>query len=117
MGDDNVRTGFNYYPQSRFLESIGNGQLGPKVAKKLQDLDQAKSISTDLVHNLEAVPHRVGRSVAGLNAMFGDAHVAFQSAKRTPAAFDPALWKHNTDADYIGNNPSNFRYVMSLWQP
>jgi hypothetical protein len=49
--------------------------------------------------------------------MFGDTHVAFQNARANPTAFDPTLWKTSADADYIGNNPSNFRYVMSLWRP
>jgi hypothetical protein len=71
------------------------------------------------VHNLEATPHKSGglTSMAGLNAMFGDTHVNFQSASANPQAFDPDLWKDKKAPDYIGNNPPNFRYVMSLWRP
>jgi hypothetical protein len=43
--------------------------------------------------------------------------VVFQNARSNPQAFDPLLWKSSTDTTYIGNNPGNFRYVMSLWQP
>lgn len=115
-GDDKIRTGYNYWPQATTLESIGNGHLGPKVAKKSADLDLTKSIMVDLVQNWEDIPHR-NNGVSGLNAMFGDTHVAWQGVRANPAAFDIQLWKHKTDADYIGNNPSNFRYVMSLWRP
>lgn len=114
--EDNVRTGYNYLPQSKTKESIGNGRIGPKVAIQAGELDQLKSICTDLIQNIEAVPHKQ-KGIAGLNALFGDGHVKFQSAGSNPQAFDPALWKHSTDTDYIGNNAPNFRYVMSLWQP
>jgi hypothetical protein len=115
-GDDKVRTGYNYWPQATTQESIGNGHLGPKVAKKLADLDLNKSIMLDLVQNWEDIPHR-NNGVSGLEAMFGDTHVAWQGVRANPLAFDVQLWKHNTDADYIGNNPPNFRYVTSLWRP
>ena len=109
-GDDNIRTGYNYYPQSRVLVLLGRGLDVPKPAVKEADLDVTKSMSTDLLHDLDVAPHR-DRSVAGLNVLFGDAHVAYQSAKRNPAAFEPALW------DSVGNNPFNFRRVMALWTP
>ncbi len=115
-GDDKVRTGFNYYPQSKTLQSIGGGRLAPRPAVRLADLDQKRSILTDLIQNLEALPHK-NKGAPGLHAMFGDTHVAYQSSRELPAAFDINLWKRSSDPDYIGNNPSNFRYVMSLWRP
>jgi prepilin-type processing-associated H-X9-DG protein len=108
--DDNIRTGYNYYPQSRSLEGDGMFRGLPKVAFKQADLDLNKGISTDLVHNLNAAPHK-DRSIAGLNTLFGDGHVVFQSARRNPKAFDPVMW------DSIGNHPLNFRVAMSLWRP
>ena len=84
------------------------------------DLDPNHSILTDVIQDLEDTPHKGGglTSMAGLNAMFGDTHVNFQSSSGIPQAFDPALWGHSTDSDhYIGNAPGNFRYVMSLWIP
>jgi prepilin-type N-terminal cleavage/methylation domain-containing protein len=115
-GDDKVRTGYNYFPQSTTLESIGNGHLGPKVAKKMANLDQTKSIMVDLVQNWNDIPHR-SSGVGGVEAMFGDTHVAWQGARANALAFDPLVWKDSSAADYIGNNPSNFRYVMSLFRP
>ena len=118
-GDDNVRTSYNYYPQSRTLENVGRGielpQLsydpkGNPVPLKLSQVDLSRSISTDLLHSLSATPHK-DRSVAGLNALFADGHVRFQNAKANPKAFDPVLW---TD---LGNTPFNFRLVASYWIP
>lgn len=114
-GDDKVRTGYNYYPQSTRLVEV-SGKRVPLPAIKLAELDQKRSIFTDLVQNIEALPHRV-KGAYGLDAMFGDTHVTFQSSRTLPQAFDPAIWKRNTEQDYIGNNPGNFRYVMSLWRP
>jgi prepilin-type N-terminal cleavage/methylation domain-containing protein/prepilin-type processing-associated H-X9-DG protein len=118
-GDDNVRTGYNYYPQSRNKENAGRGlelpelaydAKGVPIALRLSQLDLARSISTDLLHNLNACPHK-DQAVAGVNALFGDGHVRFQTARANPKAFDPVLW---TD---LGNNPFNFRVVVSYWTP
>jgi prepilin-type N-terminal cleavage/methylation domain-containing protein len=130
--DGKIRTGYNYLPQGKKLELISGSQRGPKVASsmatcpgssclemKQNEMDPNRSIFTDLVHNLQATAHKGSgyTSQAGLNAMFGDTHVAFQSAAANPAAFDPTLWKETSDPDYIGNNPVNFRSVMMLWRP
>jgi len=130
-GDDQVRTGYNFYPQQREQVPLA-GKLVPKliftdvtlevggsfkmILMKSSQADPNKSISTDLIQNIEASPHR-DKSVAGLNAMFGDGHVTYQTARGNPEAFRADLWKTAADQDYIGNNPSNFRYVNSLWRP
>jgi len=122
--DDNVRTGYNYFPQSSTKENAGRGLLLPVVwdsagnnlPVKQNLVDPHRSISTDLLHNINAAPHK-DRSIGGLNALFADGHVKFQSARANAQAFDPALWKTSDDADYIGNNPFNFRLVMSYWKP
>lgn len=119
LGDDKVRTGYNYFPQALTLEAIGGGHLGPKVAKRQNELNPNLSIAVDLVQSLDSTPHKA-KTVAGVNALFGDGHVAFQNARANAQAFDVKLWDPDgnpaTD-DYVGNNPSNFRYVMSLWRP
>jgi prepilin-type N-terminal cleavage/methylation domain-containing protein len=122
-GDDNVRTGYNYFPQSKVMVPLGNGQAAKitydsaqeYIPFKESDVDQSKSISTDLVQNVDASPHRSSRSVAGLNAMFPDAHVAFQNARGNPAAWDTKLWGDSSTP--IGNNPQGFRQVMYQWRP
>lgn len=134
--DEQVRTGYNFYPQQKAVTPLtipGAGtQLLPRLSfrpvtlefggdfrmihLKTSETDPNRSLSTDLVQNIQAAPHR-DRSISGLNALFGDGHVAYQSARANPEAFRPDLWKTSSDADYIGNNPGNFRYVNSLWKP
>jgi prepilin-type N-terminal cleavage/methylation domain-containing protein/prepilin-type processing-associated H-X9-DG protein len=132
-GDEQVRTGYNFYPQQKEQVPLA-GKLVPRliftnvrleygdadgykmILLKQSQMDPNKSMSTDLVQNINAAPHK-DKSIAGLNALFGDGHVTYQNARALPAAFDPNLWKTSADADYIGNNPGNFRYVMSLWRP
>jgi prepilin-type processing-associated H-X9-DG protein len=67
-------------------------------------------MSTDLLHSLSSAPHRTDRS-PGLNALFADGHVIFQSARRHPSAFDAALWNN------IGSDALNFRRAMAMWEP
>jgi hypothetical protein len=131
-GDDKGRTGYNYFPQGRRRVILGDsgGHLGPNCSTgpcpgdncaplQQNDIDPNKSIATDVVLNIEHWSHLASGSVAGLNALFPDGRVVFQNARSNPQAFDPALWGHidYVNSYYIGNNPGNFRYVMSLWQP
>jgi prepilin-type N-terminal cleavage/methylation domain-containing protein/prepilin-type processing-associated H-X9-DG protein len=118
-GDDNIRTGYNYFPQALVKTSIAGAEVskitydsgGKNIAPMKQSaVDPGRSISTDLVHSITASPHK-DRGVAGINALFGDGHVRFQSAKANRPAFDETLW------DGIGNDPGKFRRVMNLWQP
>jgi prepilin-type N-terminal cleavage/methylation domain-containing protein/prepilin-type processing-associated H-X9-DG protein len=129
-GDDNVRSGYSYFPQSKELETVsvpagvGSRKLpavrpdtSPKgkteillVPLKPTDVDPARSVAVDGVHSLDAIPHRTG-GADGLNALFGDGHVKWQAASRLPAAFDSKLW------GVIGDDCPSYRYVMSLWQP
>jgi prepilin-type N-terminal cleavage/methylation domain-containing protein len=117
--DNIVRAGYNYYPQLRALESIGGGRLGPKPARtptRWTELDPKKSIATDLVSSYDFLSHRATGSVIGLNALFPDGRVVFQSVRDHPGAFDPNLW-NPSGSPTIGNYAPNFRYVMSLWKP
>jgi prepilin-type N-terminal cleavage/methylation domain-containing protein/prepilin-type processing-associated H-X9-DG protein len=128
--DDNVRSGYSFFPQSKELETVSvPGGVGSRklpvvtpdksepakswfllVPLKQTGLDPSKSMVTDGVHTLDDMSHKVNGS-PGLNALFGDGHVAWQAAARNAAAFDPKLWVN------IGNDGPSYRYVMSLWQP
>ena len=131
LGDEQVRAGYNYYPQLKDVAPLA-GELLPKlvfspanleisenpnirmIITKMSQVDINKSISTDLIHNINATSHRVSAAFGGLNALFADGHVAYQSARRNPQAFDPALW------DAVGNDapPSpRFRKLMNAWKP
>jgi prepilin-type N-terminal cleavage/methylation domain-containing protein len=125
-GDDNIRTGYCYYPQLQQTESVSgyilpklsyaNAQLefGGKLAVvapiKQSQLNVTKSITTDLAVGLDKVPHK-DNSVSGLNVLFGDLHVKWQSLRSNPQAFDPTLWAN------IGSDDVSFRRVADLWKP
>ena len=116
LGDNEIRTSYNYYPQSKTIVSIGNGHLGPATARKQDDLDLNRSVFTDLVQDIDSAAHKNGKTVAGVNAMFGDTHVKWITAGLNPTAFDPLLWVDRTGTP-IGNSPQNFQYFMSLLKP
>jgi prepilin-type N-terminal cleavage/methylation domain-containing protein/prepilin-type processing-associated H-X9-DG protein len=116
--EDKVRTGFPFFPQSTTLTNVGRGVMLPMIVQeesmflvpiKRSQTDPKKSVSCDTMQSLDAIPHKVKASAAGLNALFGDGHVRFQTTRGNPAAFDPGLWA--TDNDF------NFRMRMFLWEP
>ena len=125
-GQEQIRTGYNYYPQlreqvplagelvSRLTFSRVTLEYGGQfdmVLSKLSAVDQNKSISTDLIHDVDSPPHRDGSTTAGVNALFADGHVVFQTSRANAKAFTTALW---TD---VGSNEQNFRKLMSYWKP
>jgi prepilin-type processing-associated H-X9-DG protein len=126
-GDDNVRTGYNYYPPLRDTENVSGydlprlsyakaqleygGTLEVVAPMKQSALNPSKSVSADLVHNIAAAPHQIRGAISGMNVLFGDGHVTWQNARGNPQAFDPVIW---TD---VGSNPLNFRRLMDMWRP
>jgi prepilin-type N-terminal cleavage/methylation domain-containing protein len=119
LGDNEIRTGYNYYPQSKTLTSIGNGHLGPLKALKQDDLNLNLSVFTDLVQDTNSLPHIMGGNSRGANIMFGDTHVAYRFSGNNPVPFgvDPRtglpLFYMIGESAYA----ANFQYVMSLWKP
>jgi prepilin-type N-terminal cleavage/methylation domain-containing protein len=127
--DDNVRSGYNYYPQVRdlelvqgyqvpvlayapFVDSVGNSISEPVPLKSYQ-VDPNKTISTDLLHSLDALAHKNGAFSAGVNALFGDVHVRFEPARANPQAFSTILWA----SPGPGETPLNFRRIVNYFQP
>jgi len=127
--DDNVRSGYSYFPQSKTLEqvnvpySFGSQQL-PKIPavsplgnslllpQKQSEVDAKRSMVVDLIQtSTDSLTHRDSGKPAGVEALFGDGHVIWQGIKRNPVAFNNQLWSN------IGNDGPSYRYVMSLWQP
>ena len=117
-----TRAGYSYFPQSRTKEVVG-GKLIAKMGQtkinsvnynllKLTDVDVNKAMVTDLVYSsaLESQPHRDG-GIGGLNAMFGDGHVRFQSQRTVPTAFT-GTYANWSSLDCIG-----VRVVMDMWKP
>jgi prepilin-type N-terminal cleavage/methylation domain-containing protein len=114
LGDNEIRTSYNYLPQSKTLVSIGNGHLGPAICLKVDDLNLNKSLFTDLIQDVNNTAHMSGPNSPGINALFGDMHVVYQYSGRMPAAFNNTLW---TAGGGIGEDAQNFQYVMQMWMP
>jgi prepilin-type N-terminal cleavage/methylation domain-containing protein/prepilin-type processing-associated H-X9-DG protein len=133
-GDEQVRTGYNYYPQRRDVAPV-SGILLPRliftpvtldpggtfrmIVMKQSEVDMNKSISVDLIHSLDATSHKVNSRFGGLNALFADGHVAYQSARANPQAFDPALWQLSNGEPLGNENPPSrtWRTLMNTWKP
>jgi prepilin-type N-terminal cleavage/methylation domain-containing protein/prepilin-type processing-associated H-X9-DG protein len=135
-GDEQVRTYYNYYPQLKEVLPAG-GVLLPKLVfstanleisesptikmvsrVKFSQIDPTKSVSVDQVMNIESTAHRVNASVAGLNALFGDGHVRYQTARSNPDAFDKEMW--NPGGKNVGDEDPpyiKFRTLMATWKP
>jgi len=129
-GDTALRMGFNYYPQMQLTENVSGYPL-PRInimtmemevggsatghGGKMSQINPNKSISTDLVHILDAAAHK-DKGVAGINALFADGHVKWQTSRGNPQAFDTAIW--GTDSSNgVGNNGLNWRRLMDMWLP
>lgn len=120
-----VRAGYSYFPQSKSRQSLLMGTLqlpaitvDPNESAYLVPLrhstiDPGKAMATDLVHDLTSQstsPH-INKGSGGLNAMFGDGHVAFQNSTDLPDAFDKKLWNN------VGKSSISFRKIMNMWEP
>ncbi|MEI9962610.1 MAG: hypothetical protein WDM76_16285 [Limisphaerales bacterium] len=69
---------------------------------------------------LNSLSHKSGNNAGGLDAAFGDGHVAWQGVKKQPNVFNPVVWEKIEPAPPDGNGSSSapdFMYVMSLFQP
>ena len=137
-GDDNIRAGYNYYPQLRVTERVitpvGSLML-PKLIfssqvqlefgsplnlvtpAKWTGLDPKKSVTTDLVTSMSYLSHKASGSVAGVNALFPDGRVVFQNARtdsQSGSPWDPNLWYAMTET---GNELASFRAIVNGWRP
>jgi prepilin-type N-terminal cleavage/methylation domain-containing protein/prepilin-type processing-associated H-X9-DG protein len=119
LNPDNVRAGYSYLPQSRTKELDARGNiLYAKMAStgwnnlKMTEVDVNKSMSTDLLYSSApaAQPHR-DNNVGGLNALFADGHVRFQTQRMVPQAFTGVY------ADWSNLTPTGVRAVMHMWLP
>jgi len=140
--EDNVRTGYNYYPQSKIIanDATTGGYDLPTIEPyvtmtlvspnpsdpaepslteppllKITDVDQTKSVSADTLQSWKGLGHRTSGSPAGVNALFGDGHVIWIGVKqnlRPNQPFNVNLW--TTDP---GDTPVNFRRIVAAFQP
>ena len=103
-----VRTGYMYFPQSKVKEDVHGWNL-PKYTGSVNDLTGTQSVVTELIHIRRLLPHCMGSQAKGVNALFGDGHVSFSTNQE---AFADELWAENP-----GNNPMNFRMIVSRLEP
>ncbi len=144
-GNPYVRMGYSYYPQLRITENLADFSYGsftlPKLnfssvqleygfafqtitPAKLADINPKKSITTDLLQNWSLLSHQEYGSPAGVNALFPDGDVAFQSAhsqnnvRGSLRPFDPNLWDpRDQGGTGPGEDPEGFRIIMNGFQP
>jgi prepilin-type N-terminal cleavage/methylation domain-containing protein len=83
---------------------------------KQSDIDQTKSMVVDRIYSsLANISHQSGGHPAGLNAVFGDSHVTFQSVKTVTDGFNPSVWAAIAAGGQSGGD--NYSYAMSCWRP
>jgi prepilin-type N-terminal cleavage/methylation domain-containing protein/prepilin-type processing-associated H-X9-DG protein len=139
--DDNVRTGYNYYPQPKETEKVVGYDLpiltyrsmtfaspnsGDPVQSavnspaplKTSEIDPNKSVCVDKMQSLSSLGHRSGGSGGGVDVLFADAHVRFVAVKGNTGLGRPflnSLWSSDPGND--GPPSTNFRRIMSYFEP
>jgi len=139
--DDNCRTGYNYYPQPKDLELVQGYQLpvlryqsmtfvspnsadpaqssvSEPTALKTSSVDPKLSVSVDVMQSIDQIAHKSSGKPGGLDALFGDAHVRYQTVKahsRPNQCFDNSLWANPPGND--GPPSVNFRRIMYYFEP
>jgi prepilin-type N-terminal cleavage/methylation domain-containing protein len=125
-GDNRIRTGYSYAPQSGKRIGINitpqNG-LAPNVvpyfAKKGSEFSARYMICSDLLYRLDMVTHRSGPGKYAVNVLFGDMHVKLQSDQRL---FEKQyLWNETVNGQTTGggieDDGSDFRWLIQAFQP
>ena len=137
---DWVRAGYSYYPQSRNTTAlrdlaVNSGAQVPQWPAynsagndptlsswtcvpyfKQSSIDQTKSMAVDVIYTtLAAMSHQSGGNPAGLNAVFGDGHIAWQSVSQVTDGFNPSVWAAIAAGGTSGGD--NYSYAMSCWRP
>jgi hypothetical protein len=136
-----VRSGYQYYPESTKLTAVATSDsvtgtqvvpvwplstTSPEPYKdwicvppfKQSAIDQTKSMIADVMfQGLTKLTHKTGGgNPAGVNAAFGDAHVAWQSIKSQPNTFDALNWA-SIAANASSQSVNDFMYTVSTFKP
>ncbi|MGC3956449.1 MAG: prepilin-type N-terminal cleavage/methylation domain-containing protein [Verrucomicrobiota bacterium] len=125
-GNDRVRAGYSYFPQSGTL-TLGTRAVAskpvfapPGFAKKTTDLSGRYAIASDLIYRLDMVTHRAGlKKGLAMNVLFGDMHVRLQTDK---AFFDQStIWTSTKNGQTGGGGiedlGNNFRWLIMNFKP
>jgi len=139
LPEDNVRTGYNYYPQPKDTEPVTGYQLpvlsytkitftspnpgdpaqsavSEPAPLKFSAMDPTRSVSVDSMQTLDSLGHKNSGKPGGLNVLFGDAHVRFVTVSANSQInqpFNNSLWV----APGPGSTALSFRRIMSYFQP
>ena len=124
-GTPRVRIGYTYFPQSG-TRTLATRTIPskpafapPGMALKSTELTANYSITTDLVYRMDMISHRTcGKKSYGLNALFGDMHVKFQTDK---TFFDTVnIWRGSENGQTGGgieDEGDEFRWLMMNFRP
>jgi hypothetical protein len=112
IGGNLVRTGYMYFPQSKQKEDVHGWKLA-EYTNTIHELSSLHTVVTELIHIRELLPHCMGKQAKGVNALFGDAHVNFSTNQD---AFVDELWGPRGSGN-PGNDPMNFRLILSRLEP
>jgi prepilin-type N-terminal cleavage/methylation domain-containing protein/prepilin-type processing-associated H-X9-DG protein len=127
--DNYVRVAYDYFPQSRVTATY-QGEILPVPGTSQGNLDVTKCIFTDQMQGYDNLPHSAG-GFSGVNALFGDGHVAWESGKASPTLFelvdvgtagDTYAWGKQSASGSIGESLGNtgirtFRHVKAYLPP
>ena len=140
-GDDNVRSGYSYYPQPKETEVVSGYEVAkltyqsmtfsspnpgdptqtpisePAVLKS-SAMAPSLAVSTDFVTALADIGHKTSGKPAGLNVLFGDAHVKFAGVKSGSGPnqpFNVSLWAEIASTDTAASSLA-FRRLMYYFQ-
>src|SRR5262249_16309360 len=92
----------------------------PAIAMKATELSAQYAMTTDLIYRSDMLTHRPcgGKKAPGINALFGDSHVAYQ---KDPAFFDTVnVWsgsENGQNGGGIEDEGNNFRWLMMSFRP
>jgi prepilin-type N-terminal cleavage/methylation domain-containing protein/prepilin-type processing-associated H-X9-DG protein len=143
-GNPYVRCSYDYYPQARTTTTINDPNYGTvtlptlkttsvtfsgqsaanyPVPLKTTAADMSKSVSADVLQTFKSMNHKTAGNPYGVNALYGDGHVAFtvvggNNLANSYQPFDPMLWDPNdANGKGPGEDPTGFRIIMNGFQP
>ena len=146
-GNPYVRCSYSYYAQSKTLGSPSATLSGPNLPVlnrssqifvspnpndppeaaitaptplNITQMDQNKAMVSDTIDNWADILHKTGGNPAGVNVLFGDTHVRFESirgnnTKGSYEPFDANLWNSLNAQD--ANDSDAYRIVFNGFQP
>jgi len=98
-----IKLAYNYYPQGRSREELGNGNYGYKMVNTLTSLNSRSTVAMDhLTRPIHANHRQMGKS-SGVNILYGDGRVRFRVNKDG----EEALWN-----PHPYNNTDDFRALL-----